>query len=43
VAAHAESAEHLLSSIITLAGAESVQKTWVAGSRVFGKPALERT
>jgi guanine deaminase len=42
VAAHAESAEHLLGSIITLAGAESVQETWVAGSRVFANPAPER-
>jgi len=42
VAAHAERAERLLASIITLAGAESVQETWVAGSLVFRKPAPER-
>ena len=42
VAAHAESAERLLASIITLAGAETVQETWVAGSPVFRKPAAER-
>jgi guanine deaminase len=35
VAAHAASAERLLASIFTLAGAESVAETWVAGSPVF--------
>jgi guanine deaminase len=35
VAAHAPSPERLLASIFTLAGAESVAETWVAGSRVF--------
>jgi guanine deaminase len=35
VAAHAKSPNHLLASIFTLAGAESVQETWVAGSLVF--------
>jgi len=35
VAAHAESPERLLASIFTLAGAESVQETWVGGSLVF--------
>jgi guanine deaminase len=35
VAAHAESPGHLLASIFTLAGAESVRETWVAGSPVF--------
>jgi guanine deaminase len=41
VAAHAESAEQLLASIITLAGAESIQETWVAGSLVYRKAAGE--
>ncbi len=41
VAAHAESAEGLLASIITLARAESVQETWVAGSLVFPRPDAE--
>ena len=35
VAAHAASAEHLLASIFTLAGAETVCETWVAGRRVY--------
>jgi guanine deaminase len=41
VAAHAESAGHLLASIVTLAGAECVRETWVAGLLVFGKPAAD--
>jgi guanine deaminase len=39
VAAHAESPSHLLASIFTLAGAESIQETWVAGSRAFSRAA----
>jgi guanine deaminase len=35
VATHASSAERLLASIFTLAGAESIAETWVAGSQVF--------
>jgi guanine deaminase len=35
VAAHATSAEGLLASIFTLAGAESVRETWVGGSVVY--------
>ena len=35
VAAHAGSAERLLASIFTLAGAETVSETWVAGTPVF--------
>jgi guanine deaminase len=35
VARHAPSAERLLASIFTLAGAESVRETWIAGAPVF--------
>jgi guanine deaminase len=35
VSAHATSAEGLLASIFTLAGAESVRETWVGGSVVY--------
>jgi hypothetical protein len=42
IAAHAESAERQLAFIITLASAENVRETRVAGSLVFRKPAVER-
>ncbi len=40
VARHAPSAEHLLAAIFTLAGAESVRETWIAGAPVFRHAAL---
>jgi guanine deaminase len=43
VAAHAESAERLLASIFTLAGAESICETWIAGSLVFSHDDYRRT
>lgn len=42
VAPHAASAESLLASIFTLAGAESVRETWVGGSVVYRNDDLSR-